>query len=105
MSKRLLILEDTSSGLELKLFKAFRHVFYIDAKYRNTWCELFKTTKYRKALRNKNKCVRRIHRLLTKIAPTARTYSTLFLGSKRLADVAAKSNQRYLIILGTENEQ
>ena len=98
-------MEDTSSGLELKLFKAFRHVFYIDAKYRNTWCELFKTTKYRKALRNKNKCVRRIHRLLTKIEPTARTYSTLFLGSKRLADVAAKSNQRYLIILGTENEQ
>ena len=104
MSKRLLILEDTSSGLELKLFKTIRHVFYIDAIYRNTWCELFKTTKYRKALRNKNKCVRRIHRLLTKIEPTVVTYSILFLGSKRLVDVASKFHQRYLIILGTTNE-
>lgn len=105
MSKRLLILEDTSSGLKLKLFKAIRHLFYIDANYKSTWCELLKTPKYKKALKNKDKCVKRIHRLLTKIEPAAKTYSTLFLGSKRLADVAAKSNQRYLIILGTENEQ
>lgn len=104
MRKELLRLSEESTGSEKRLFEIFRHFFYVDANYQDTWASLFKTKGYEKSRVHKEKVRERLHAQIRKMYPDATRYHYEMIGSTKLLDVQLKRRQTYLITLEMKDE-
>ena len=97
MTPNLLYLDETCEGSELRLFQMIQHHRRITAHYQDNWESLFKSKKYKKAMKHCETVKDHIVRQVLKMYPTAKWYEVEMIGSMKLLDVQWPRKQRYLV--------
>jgi hypothetical protein len=95
----------TVTGRHLELIKQF---YAVRAAYQGTWCELFKTKRYFKAMRHSEIIKKRFNaevgKALEDMGHTKFTWRVKMTGSMKKYDVADKRNQSYEIVIVPRGE-
>lgn len=97
MIRELLVLEESSTGIEKRIYELLCDKNRIDVAYRDTWCSLFETAGYIKSLNVMNSIGSRVTALLDKMIPGFVYYEVQLIGSAGKTDIAAKRRQKFLI--------
>jgi hypothetical protein len=66
----LILLNERSIGLEGRCYRQLKQYIYLNKLYSGTWCELFKTQKYKKTMIHRHKMLSRYHRTMKRVLST-----------------------------------
>lgn len=90
------ILDGSETGTMRRVYQLLSMSLSIDAKTRGTWCAMFKSKGYLRAIEVRKKINERCHVLVKKEFPDAKSWGIEMLGSRRLTDVQERRRQRYV---------
>lgn len=97
MIRELIVLEESSTGIDKRLYELLCMKNRIDVAYRDTWCSLFETAGYIKSLNVMNSIGTRVTSLLDKKIAGFVYYEVQLIGSTGKIDIAAMRRQKFLI--------
>jgi len=66
----LILLNERSIDLEGRCYRQLKQYIYLNKLYSGTWCELFKTQKYKKTITHRNRMLSRYHRTMRRLIPS-----------------------------------
>lgn len=97
--QKLVLLNKDSVGIEARIFEYIIHILKRHSKYKDTWCELFKSTGFKRNAEHVLVMQRQLFRLYRKAYPGIKHIELKFLGSKLVEDLSKKEKLIFLLII------
>lgn len=96
--KNYYVLDETCTGHRKRIFQLVMRSFSIDANTRGTWCSLFKTKGYKRAVETRRKINKHLQGVVKKEFPEVKSWKIAnLLGSAGMHDVRVRRRQKYLL--------
>ena len=96
--KNYYVLDETCTGHRQRIFQLVMRSFSIDANTGGTWCSLFKTKGYKRAVETRRKINGHLQGVVKKEFPEVKSWKIAnLLGSRKLHDVSMRRRQKYLL--------